>query len=62
MAVRCDLVLVILDSLLCAQFFFPFQEAIDSVKDTLVEFFTSGEGSKAPPTSLYFQLQGRKWA
>ena len=36
------------------------QEVIALEKSKLVDFFTAGKGAQAPPTSLYFQVQGRK--
>ena len=35
------------------------KEALELEKSKLKEFFTTGEGSSAPPTSLYFQALGR---
>lgn len=35
------------------------QEEIETEKTKLVEFFTTGKGAEAPPTSLYFQALGR---
>lgn len=35
------------------------KEEIDLQKTKLVEFFSSGAGAQSPPTSLYFQTQGR---
>ena len=35
------------------------QEEIVAQKSKLIEFFTTGGGAQAPPTSLYFQVQGR---
>lgn len=40
------------------------KEAIEEERRKLVQFFTTGAGAKAPPTSLYFQARGRlqvKW-